>query len=40
MSLIGVFAAILLLIILIYKRVHLILASLICVLVLALSSGF
>lgn len=40
MSLIGVFAAILLLIILIYKRVHLILASLICVLVLALTGGF
>lgn len=40
MSLIGVFAAILLLIILIYKRVHLILASLSCVLVLALTGGF
>lgn len=39
MSLIGVFAAILLLIILIYKRVHLILASLLCVFVLALTDG-
>ena len=40
MSLIGVIAAILLLIVLIYKRVNLIPASLICVLVLALTSGF
>ena len=40
MSLFGVIAAILLLIVLIYKRVNLIPASLICVLVLALTSGF
>ena len=40
MSLIGVIAAILLLIILIYKRVSLIPASLICVLLLALTGGF
>ncbi len=40
MSLIGVMAAILLLIVLIYKRLNLIAASLISVLVLALSSGF
>lgn len=40
MSLIGVIAAILLLIVLIYKRVNLIPASLICVLVLALTGGF
>lgn len=40
MSLFGVIAAILLLILLIYKRVNLIPASLLCVLVLALTSGF
>ena len=40
MSLFGVIAAILLLIVLIYKRVNLIPASLLCVLVLALTSGF
>ncbi len=40
MSLMGVVAAILLLIVLIYKRINLIAASLVSVLVLALSSGF
>ncbi len=40
MSLMGVVAAILLLIVLIYKRINLIAASLLSVLVLALSSGF
>ncbi len=40
MSLAGVIAAILLLIVLIYKRINLIAASLVSVLVLALSSGF
>lgn len=40
MSLFGVIAAILLLVVLIYKRVNLIPASLLCVLVLALTSGF
>lgn len=40
MSLVGVIAAILLLIVLIYKRINLIAASLVSVLVLALSSGF